>query len=76
MLTGAHVISAAQWAGGVFEAAAGGAGRSAGRLFFSVDGSELGLTPGCRVDVAFYPQINDFRGVRSVQLQVVDLRHA
>ena len=45
-------------------------------IFFSVDGSELGLTPGCRVDVAFYPQINDFRGVRSVQLQVVDLRHA
>ena len=28
------------------------------------------------MDVAFYPQINDFRGVRSVQLQVVDLRHA
>ena len=41
-----------------------------------MDGSELGLTPGCRVDVAFYPQINDFRGIRSVQLQVVDLRHA
>ena len=25
------------------------------------------------LDVVFYPQINDFRGVRSVQLQVVDL---
>jgi single-stranded-DNA-specific exonuclease len=25
------------------------------------------------VDVAFYPQINDFRGVRTIQLQVVDL---
>ena len=45
-------------------------------IYFSSQGSELGLTPGCRVDVAFYPQINDFRGVRSVQLQVVDLRLA
>ncbi|NBI10819.1 single-stranded-DNA-specific exonuclease RecJ [Colidextribacter sp. OB.20] len=45
-------------------------------IFFSSQGSELGLYPGCRVDVVFYPQINDFRGVRSVQLQVVDLRLA
>lgn len=45
-------------------------------IYFSSQGTELGLTPGCRVDVAFYPQINDFRGVRSVQLQVVDLRLA
>ena len=28
------------------------------------------------MDVAFYPQINEFRGLRSVQLQVVDLRRA
>ena len=45
-------------------------------IFFSADGGELGLTAGCRVDVAFYPQINEFRGLRSVQLQVVDLRRA
>ncbi len=45
-------------------------------IFFSADGAELGVHPGCRVDVAFYPQINEFRGVRSVQLQVVDLRPA
>ena len=45
-------------------------------IYFSVDGNELGLTPGCRVDVAFYPQINEFRENRSVQLQVVDLRPA
>ena len=77
VLTGAHVISAAQVGRGpAFEAAAGGPGRPLDAIFFSVDGGELGLTPGCRVDVAFYPQINDFRGVRSVQLQVVDLRHA
>lgn len=42
-------------------------------ICFSTDGSQLGLCPDCRVDVAFYPQINDFRGQRSVQLQVVDL---
>ena len=45
-------------------------------IYFSSQGSELGLYPGCRVDVVFYPQINDFRGARSVQLQVVDLRLA
>ena len=28
------------------------------------------------MDLVFYPQINDFRGVRTVQLQVVDLRLA
>ena len=32
--------------------------------------------PGSRVDVAFSPQINEFRGVRTVQLQVADLRPA
>ncbi len=45
-------------------------------IYFSSQGAELGLYPGCRVDVVFYPQINDFRGSRSVQLQVVDLRLA
>ena len=45
-------------------------------IFFSSQGAELGVTPGCRVDVVFYPQINDFRGARSVQLQVADLRLA
>lgn len=39
-------------------------------IFFSADGAELGLAPAARVDVAFYPQINEFRGTRSVQLQV------
>ena len=31
---------------------------------------------GSRVDVAFYPQINEYRGSRTVQLHVVDLRPA
>lgn len=77
VLTGAHVISAAQVGRGRhLKLRLEGRGVPLDAIFFSVDGSELGLTPGCRVDVAFYPQINDFRGVRSVQLQVVDLHHA
>ena len=31
---------------------------------------------GDRADVAFYPQINEYRGSRSVQLHLVDLRPA
>ena len=76
-LTGAHVISAAQVGRGRhLKLRLEARGVPLDAIFFSVDGNELGLAPGCRVDVAFYPQINDFRGVRSVQLQVVDLRHA
>ena len=77
VLTGAHVISAAQVGRGRhLKLRLEGRGVPLDAIFFSADGGELGLTAGCRVDVAFYPQINDFRGVRSVQLQVVDLRHA
>jgi len=45
-------------------------------IWFSADGGELGLSPGCRTDVAFYPQVNEFRGLRSVQLQIIDLHRA
>ena len=45
-------------------------------IFFSTTALECGITPGMRVDVAFYLQINEFRGSSSVQLQVVDLRPA
>ena len=45
-------------------------------IFFSANIAQLGLAPGDRVDVAFTPQINEFRGVRSVQLQVCDLQSA
>ena len=43
-------------------------------IFFSVTAEETGLVPGSRVDAAFYLQINEFRGSRSVQLQLLDLR--
>ena len=49
-------------------------GISLDAIWFSADGVEEGLCPGCRVDVVFSPQINDFRGRRDVQLQVSDLR--
>lgn len=45
-------------------------------IFFSVTPAECGVTVGERVDAAFYLQINEFRGSRSLQLQLVDLRSA
>lgn len=45
-------------------------------IFFSVTSEECALTVGERVDAAFYLQINEFRGSRSLQLQLVDLRSA
>ena len=43
-------------------------------IFFSVTTQQCPCQAGERVDVAFYLQINEFRGSRTVQLQVVDLR--
>ena len=43
-------------------------------IFFSTVAERCGCTVGDRVDAAFYLQINEFRGSRTVQLQVVDLR--
>ena len=49
-------------------------GVSLDAIWFSADAEETGLYPGCRVDLVFYPQINEFRGRRDLQLQVVDLQ--
>ena len=43
-------------------------------IFFSADPVSAGVATGDVVDVAFHPQINEFRGVRSVQLNVIDIR--
>ena len=51
-------------------------GRSFDAIFFSATSAQAGLRPGDRIDVAFTPQINEYRGWRSVQLQVCDLRCA
>ena len=45
-------------------------------IFFSATAATAGVAVGERVDVAFTPQINEFRGNRAVQLQVCDLRPA
>ncbi len=45
-------------------------------IFFSATAAECGVAPGMRVDAAFHLQLNEFRGVSSVQLQLVDLRPA
>ena len=43
-------------------------------IFFSTVAERCGCTVGDRVDAAFYLQINEFRGSRTVQLQMVDIR--
>ena len=52
-------------------------GKGAARLdgiFFSATTENCGCREGDRVDAAFYLQINEFRGNRTVQMQLVDLR--
>jgi len=48
--------------------------RSFGGIFFSTTAMSAGVTEGDLIDIAFQPQINEFRGSRSVQLNLVDLR--
>ena len=43
-------------------------------IFFSHSPESLGVTVGDRVDIAFSPQINDFRGRQSIQLMLIDIR--
>ena len=43
-------------------------------IFFSAGRLSAKLRPGDRVDAAFTPQINEFRGRRTVQLNLIDLR--
>ncbi len=43
-------------------------------VWFSKTAAELGAAPGDRVDAAFFPQISEYRGRRSVQLMMTGLR--
>jgi len=45
-------------------------------IFFSAPASDLGVSVGMLVDLAFEPQINEFRGRSSVQLQLFDIRRS
>ena len=43
-------------------------------IFFSTTSAACGCAEGDRVDAAFYLQVNEFRGSRTMQLQMVDIR--
>ena len=43
-------------------------------IFFSTTAAACGCAEGDRVDAAFYLQVNEFRGSRTMQLQMVDIR--
>ena len=45
-------------------------------IFFSANAASCGVVSGDRLDLLFTPQINEFRGSRTVQLQLCDLRPA
>ena len=45
-------------------------------IFFSANCAQCGVSAGERLDLIFTPQINEFRGSRTVQLQICDLRAA
>ena len=49
-------------------------GMSFGAIFFSTTALRCGISQGDQVEIAFTPQINEYRGVRSVQLNLVDIR--
>ncbi len=51
-----------------------GEGRSLPAIFFSQTAQRTAVSAGDVVDVAFTPQINEFKGQRSVQLNLVDVR--
>ncbi len=43
-------------------------------IYFSANPEIASIEPGDLVDVAFHPQVNEFRGERSVQMNVLDIR--
>ena len=45
-----------------------------GAIFFSTNAQRAAVAQGDVVDIAFTPQINEYRSVRSVQLNLVDIR--
>ena len=49
-------------------------GKDFDAIFFSHTSEEYGLKPGDMIDIAFTPQINEFRGAESVQFSVSALR--
>ena len=51
-----------------------GNGEVLGGVFFSTTQRQAAVAPGDRVDVAFTPQVNEYRGFRNTQLNLIDIR--
>ena len=43
-------------------------------IYFSANPQTVSIQPGDLVDLAFTPQVNEFRGTRTVQMNVIDIR--
>ena len=43
-------------------------------IYFSADPQSVSVQPGDLVDIAFTPQVNEYRSERSVQMNVLDIR--
>jgi len=43
-------------------------------IYFSVEAASLGVKESDYIDIVFEPQVNEFRGRRSVQLHVLDIK--
>ncbi len=43
-------------------------------IYFSATAESAGIAEGEKVDVAFHPQINEFRGTKNVQMNLLDIR--
>ena len=43
-------------------------------IYFSANPQTASIEPGDVVDVAFHPQVNEFRGERTVQMNILDIR--
>lgn len=77
MLSGCTLVTLTEVGGGrhvKLRVSSGGA--TFDGIFFSATIHQLGVGIGERVDVAFTPQMNEYRGRSNVQLQVCDLRPA
>ncbi len=47
---------------------------SVNAIYFSANPESVSIQPGDVVDVAFTPQVNEYRGERAVQMNVLDIR--
>ena len=76
-LSGATVVSLTEVGGGRhLKLRVNRCERNFESIFFSTTSADAGLSVGDKVDIAFYPQINEYRGGKSIQLLVTDLRPA